>query len=184
MEKVKKFFMRDIGEKVKDEERWEVLKFVLCVFACIPLLGTLVFFQYGFYLFHISPTSYEIREVPIVREETEVVTVPGPRGSHRDREIPIYRAFVEYEVQGTKFSGTVFCAKDEKQGDKIRIAIKKKEPEKIMRPDFLQLSSSEIDLNVFCALILFIVELFDLIAVYKERKKGHVISITTNDWKK
>jgi len=70
-------FMRDIGEKVKDRERWEVLKFVLCVFACIPLLGTLVFFQYGFYLFHIGPTSYEIREVPIVREETEVVTVPG-----------------------------------------------------------------------------------------------------------
>ncbi len=177
--------MWDIGEKARERERWEIVKYFLYLFAVIKLLGALVVFQNGFYLYHIRPLAYEVREVEIVREETEIVTVPGPRGSHRDRELPIYRAVVEYEVQGVEFAKKVLRKKQEKQGDTIKVAINKVEPGKVIRPEFLVFSPGYIAYTVTWIVILSVLILIDMIIVYKEHKKGYVTSITTSDteWK-
>lgn len=172
--------MWDIGQKARDRERWEIVKYFLYLFAIIQVLAELVAFQKGFYLYHIRPSAYEVREVTIVRAETEIVTVPGPRGSHRDRELPIYRAVVEYEVQGVKFSRQVLRKRQEKQGDTIKVAINKVEPGKVIRPEFLIVSPGHVRYTVFCIVILSVLILIDVIIAYKERKKGYVISITTS----
>lgn len=178
--------MWDIGQRAREREQWEIGRHVLYVIAFIHLFVALVVFQRGFYAYHIRPTAYEVVEVGIVREETEIVTVPGARGSYQDTEIPIYRAWVEYEVQGVKFCKSVLREKREKQGDNIRIAVNKEEPWEIMRPDFLNFSSRYVASNVFWGLILLITTVIDMIRGYKERKKGYVIRITTSDsdWEK
>lgn len=173
--------MWDIGQKARERERWEIVKYFLYFFAIIQVFGELVAFQKGFYLYHIRPSAYEVREVKIVREETEIVTVPGPRGSHRDRELPIYRAVVEYEVQGVEFAKEVLRKKQEKQGDTIKVAINKVEPGKVIRPEFLIFSSGYVVYTVTWIVILFVLILIDVIIAYKEHKKGYVTAITTSD---
>ena len=174
-------FKWDIGQMARERERWEIAKIFLYLYVIIQLMGVLVAFQKGFYLYHIRPSAYEVRELEIVREETQIVTVPGPRGSHRDKELPIYRAVVEYEVQGVKFAKKVLRKKQEKPGDTIKVAINKLEPEKVIRSEFLIFSSGYVAYTVIWIVILSVLILIDRIIAYKEHKKGYVISITTSD---
>ena len=128
--------MLDISQKLKCIEEWKAFSVFVCTMICLFFFCSLAVFQKGFFACHIWPVGYEVHETIILEEETEGWILPRARGSHKDTEMPIYKAVVECRVQGELCRGTVLRTKEELQGDMIKVAVNKK-TQKMYRPELL-----------------------------------------------
>ncbi len=176
--------MLDISQKLKCREEWKAFSVFLYTMICLFFFFSLAVFQRGFFAYHIWPVGYEVHETIILEEETEGWILPRARGSHKDTEMPIYKAVVECRVQGELCRGTVLRTKEELQGDMIKVAVNKK-TQKMYRPELLNYGKGYVRGNIACGVIFLMTLLIDLVIGYQERKNKYVVSITTNEekWK-
>lgn len=145
---------------------------LLYIVICFLLVQELVFFQHGFWCYHLCPSAWEKQEVKVLAQEVKDRSLS--RGSH----YYIKKGEVTYQYQGIEYKTKVLMSEYESIGDVINIAVCKNNKDIVIRYDFLEIDSWSI---IFYFIILIVLEVLK----WRKGKKGdHVITITTSDYQK
>lgn len=158
----------------------EIIRFLAKAFvwiAYIDLIMTLVIFQYGFYVYHITPFLWEVKDA-------DVIEVDPYRFLYKGNEFAnVRQATIEYTVNDTKKQSLVLLSYCEEEGDRIKIAVNKKKSLLCIRYRWLPLSDDLKFANCVDFIVIIIAQIYSFLAKRK-RRKSNVISITTNNYQK
>ena len=151
--------------------------FIQCIVivAYIYVFCTIIVFQYGFYIYHLTPYLWEKTSATVVSEDIYMVSGRGIK-----RYETVNQAEVEFYIDGKLHHGLVFLSSQEKYGDVIIIATLKSNPNKCIRSEWLPLSLA-IKLVTFEQL--FIIGIDWIIRFCKRRKeyaKGGIVNISSS----
>lgn len=141
-------------------------------YAYIRLILTLIIFQYGFYVYHLTPFLWEIKDADVIETDSYSFKYKGNEYAY------VRQATVEYMVNNDrKKQSLVLLSYCEKEGDRIKIAVNKKKNLTCIRYEWLPLRD---DMDIFFIIII-IAQVYSFF-IEKKRGRNSVISIASDNY--
>lgn len=155
---------------------FDTIKFSFRLTAYIYLACTLILFQNGFYIYHITPFLWEKTSATVESEDKYMIEIRG-----NSKYETLNQAEVSFYVDEQLHHGLVPLSYQEKCGDVINIARLKSNPNICIRSEWLPLDVSVKIINLFFLIILGVDWAIHIHKKDKELKRGSIVNVSSNE---
>lgn len=154
---------------------FDTIKFSFRLTAYIYLACTLILFQNGFYIYHLTPFLWQKASATVVSEDKYMVEIRG-----NSKYETLNQAEVEFYADGQLHHSLVPLSYQEKSGDVINIAMLKSNPNTCIRSEWLPMNAGVKIVNFFFLCVLGVEWIIHIYKKYKELKRGSIVNVSGN----